>query len=246
VYEPQGQKVTATVDTPSWYAWLETATTFTFAGEAGTFTAHKAPAGNRRGGWYWRAYRRQHGQLFRCYLGVSTNLTLSCLDEVASRLAARAEDPSTRKAAPEQRQHTRTTISSKTPTPALILNTKFALPRLPVQHVSRPHLLALLEQGAQRPLTLVSAPAGSGKTTLLAEWAATTTLRVVRLSLEAADNDPARFLSYLLATLARLDERLSSATPAHSLVRERSRASTDHPPQRSRAPAPAGRGGDPG
>jgi LuxR family maltose regulon positive regulatory protein len=63
-------------------------------------------------------------------------------------------------------------------------------------------------------LTLVSAPAGSGKTTLLAEWAATTTLPVVCLSLETADNDPARFLSYLLAMLARLDERLGTAIQA--------------------------------
>jgi len=49
------------------------------------------------------------------------------------------------------------------------LNTKFALPRPSAQHVSRPSLLALVEQGVQRLLTLVSAPAGFGKTTLLAE-----------------------------------------------------------------------------
>ncbi len=54
-------------------------------------------------------------------------------------------------------------------TPILILNTKFALPRPSAQHVSRPSLLALVEQGVQRLLTLVSAPAGFGKTTLLAE-----------------------------------------------------------------------------
>ncbi len=79
LYEQQGQKVVVLVDTPSWYAWLETATTFTFTGEEGTFTAHKARAGNRRGGWYWRAYRRKRGRLSRCYLGVSTNLTLAKL-----------------------------------------------------------------------------------------------------------------------------------------------------------------------
>ncbi len=36
LYEQQGQKVVVLVDTPSWYAWLETATTFTFTGEEGT------------------------------------------------------------------------------------------------------------------------------------------------------------------------------------------------------------------
>src|SRR5260370_30703353 len=90
VYEQDGQRVTATVDSPSWYAWLETATTFTFAREEGTFTAHKARAGNQRGSWYWRAYRRQHCWLSRCYLGISANFTLPCLWEPARRLAARS------------------------------------------------------------------------------------------------------------------------------------------------------------
>ena len=206
--------MTATVGMPSWYAWLETATTFRFTCEEGTFTAHKVRAGNRRGGWYWRAYRRQHGRLSRCYLGVSTNLTLPCLHEAARRLAARSEGTSTRKDVPEQEPEAQNMTSSDVFTPILILNTKFALPRLPVQHIARPHLLAFLEQGVQRPLTLVSAPAGSGKTTLLAEWATTTTLPVVYLSLETADNDPARFLSYLLAQLSRLDERMSTTVQA--------------------------------
>ncbi len=217
-YEHQQQHMTATVGTPSWYAWLETATTFRFECSEGTFTAHKVRAGNRRGGWYWRACRRQHGRLSRCYLGVSANLTLPCLHETAGRLAALSEATSTRKNVSEQKQEqeleSQTMTSSAVLPPILILNTKFALPCLPVQHVSRPHLLAFVEQGVQRPLTLISAPAGSGKTTLLAEWAATTTLPVVCLSLETADNDPARFLSYLLATLARLDKRLGTAIQA--------------------------------
>ena len=33
VYEQQGQHMVVLVDTPSWYAWLETATTFTFTCE---------------------------------------------------------------------------------------------------------------------------------------------------------------------------------------------------------------------
>jgi LuxR family maltose regulon positive regulatory protein len=214
VYEQQGQIVTATIGTLSWYAWLETATTFAFEGSEGTFTAHKVRAGNRRGGWYWRAYRRHKGRLFNCYLGVSANLTLPCLCEAARRLATRSEDTGTRKEAEDAEDGSQTPASSDLLTPTLILNTKFALPRLPVQHVSRPHLLTLLEQGAQRPLTLVSAPAGSGKTTLLAEWAATTTVPVAWLSCESADNDPARFISYLLATLSRLDERMGTAPQA--------------------------------
>jgi LuxR family transcriptional regulator, maltose regulon positive regulatory protein len=50
--EHDGQTTAVAVGTSAWYAWLETATTFTFASEGGQFTAHKARAGNRRGGWY--------------------------------------------------------------------------------------------------------------------------------------------------------------------------------------------------
>lgn len=206
--------MTVTVGTPSWYAWLETATTFRFECEVGMFTAHKERAGNQRGDWYWRAYRRKLGQLYRCYLGVSANLTLLCLYEAARRLTARSEDASTRNEVSRQEQEPQAQMVTPSAAfmPIPILNTKCAPPRLPVQHVSRPHLLTFLEQSVQRPLTLVSAPAGSGKTTLLAEWATSTAFPVSWLSCEEADNDPARFLSYLLAQLSRLDERVGTTT----------------------------------
>jgi len=41
------------VDSSDWYAWLQTASTFTFRGEEGLFTARKERAGNRRGSTYW-------------------------------------------------------------------------------------------------------------------------------------------------------------------------------------------------
>ncbi len=201
--------MTVAVGTPSWYAWLETATAFRFECIEGTFTAHKERAGNGRGEWYWRAYRRKQGRLSRCYLGVSANLTLSCLREAARRLAA--EDISIRDDVSRQKRgrEAQALASSAAFVPIQILHTKCAPPQLPVHHISRPHLLTLLQQGVQRPVTLVSAPAGSGKTTLLAEWTAMTPLPVAWLSCESADNDPARFLSYLLALLSRLDERLT-------------------------------------
>jgi ATP/maltotriose-dependent transcriptional regulator MalT len=59
--------------------------------------------------------------------------------------------------------------------------------------VSRPRLLDLLESGAGRRLTLVSAPAGFGKTTLLAEWASTAGRPVAWLTLDEEDGDPAIF-----------------------------------------------------
>ena len=211
VYEQQGQSVVVLLDTPAWYAWLETATTFTFTGEEGIFTAHKAGAGNRRGGWYWRAYRRKRGRLSRCYLGVSTKVTLAKLREAACRLATDAESTGSRTAGEDAPPVSHVPMSLPGLTSTVILQTTITPPRLPVPHVARPHLLALLEQGLQGPLILVSAPAGSGKTTLLAEWAAMTTRPVAWLSCEDGENDPARFLSALIAALARLDERLGTA-----------------------------------
>jgi LuxR family maltose regulon positive regulatory protein len=45
-----------------------------------------------------------------------------------------------------------------------------AIPALPPHHIERPPLFDLLDLGAERPLTLLSAPAGGGKTTLIASW----------------------------------------------------------------------------
>ncbi len=86
-YQQDGQSAQVTVDTAGWYSWLETATTFTFRSEHGTFTAHKERAGNKRGGKYWRAYRKRHGKLHRAYLGKSEELTLERLKKVAAVLA---------------------------------------------------------------------------------------------------------------------------------------------------------------
>jgi LuxR family maltose regulon positive regulatory protein len=57
------------------------------------------------------------------------------------------------------------------------------------------------------PLTLISAPAGFGKTTLLSEWRASEDgcdFPLACLSLEKDDNDPTRFLTYLVAALGTL------------------------------------------
>src|SRR5215467_410422 len=51
-----------------------------------------------------------------------------------------------------------------------LLITKFFVPAAPPTLISRPRLTALLDEGLQRKLTLLSAPAGSGKTTLLSTW----------------------------------------------------------------------------
>src|SRR5947209_16663770 len=82
-----------------------------------------------------------------------------------------------------------------------ILATKLYLPRLRPNVVSRPRLLERLNEGLHRKLTLISAPAGFGKTTLISEWVAFIERPTAWLSLDEGDNDPARFLAYLVAAL---------------------------------------------
>jgi predicted ATPase/DNA-binding CsgD family transcriptional regulator len=74
------------LDSPEWFAWLQTASTLTFQSEQGSFTARKERAGNRRGSPYWRAYHTRQGRLRRIYLGRSEELTFQRLSTVAERL----------------------------------------------------------------------------------------------------------------------------------------------------------------
>src|SRR4029450_10882923 len=67
--------------------------------------------------------------------------------------------------------------------------------------LARPRLLERLTQGTALKLTLVCAPAGFGKTSLLGEWARRSARPVAWLSLDAGDNDPARFWRYVAAAL---------------------------------------------
>ena len=83
----------------------------------------------------------------------------------------------------------------------LILSTKLYVPRPQSKVVFRPRLIERLNEGLQRRLTLISAPAGFGKTTLLGEWVAGCERPAAWLSLDEGDNDPTRFLSYLVAAL---------------------------------------------
>ncbi|TLN18828.1 hypothetical protein FDZ74_06600, partial [bacterium] len=82
-----------------------------------------------------------------------------------------------------------------------LIKTKLLIPPLRVERIPRSRLLHLVDAGCQRSLTLISAPAGFGKTTLLAHWTTNTQLPVAWYSLDESDNDPIRFLSYLIAAI---------------------------------------------
>jgi LuxR family transcriptional regulator, maltose regulon positive regulatory protein len=82
-----------------------------------------------------------------------------------------------------------------------ILATKLYLPRLRPNVVSRPRLLERLNAGPHRKLTLIAAPAGFGKTTLVSEWITFIERPTAWLSLDEGENDPTRFLAYLVTAL---------------------------------------------
>jgi len=94
-----------------------------------------------------------------------------------------------------------------------IISTKLHIPPPPQALVSRPRLTARLEAGPQGRFILVSAPAGFGKTALLAEWAhgCSEACRVCWVHLDESDNEPVRFVSYLIAALQTHQQDLGEA-----------------------------------
>ena len=83
----------------------------------------------------------------------------------------------------------------------VLLATKLHMPASRPGLVPRPRLTARLDEGLARGLVLVCAPAGYGKTVLLTDWARRGEVPAGWLSLDAADNDPARFWRHLVAAL---------------------------------------------
>ena len=94
-----------------------------------------------------------------------------------------------------------------------LLQIKLTVPRPSQRLISRPRLIALLDGTLGARLLLLSAPPGFGKTTALVDWLAASGTRCAWLSLDAADNDPVRFLRYLWAAVANV-----AADGASSLV----------------------------
>jgi LuxR family maltose regulon positive regulatory protein len=94
----------------------------------------------------------------------------------------------------------------------VVLHTKLFSPPPRRDLVPRPRLVQSLNEGlyTKRKLTLVSAPAGFGKTTLVLAWIKENDHPAAWLSLDEADNDLVRFLTYLVAALQQVDERIGA------------------------------------
>src|SRR6266568_1135877 len=239
LYETRNRGVLRIVpDSPEWFTWLGQVSSFAFSGKSGHYTARKEP--KQRGDRYWSAYLATGTQLTKKYLGKTPDVTLARLEHMAVLLsAAQAARVQPRQETPllpaESEAQTPFPVSlaagmdgevetapppllAQQPTPLHpFLLTKLHVPRPRTHLVPRSHLVGRLQQGAERALTLVSAPAGFGKTTLLAQWLAESGTPVAWLSVEAEDNDPTRFLSYLIAALQTLDAQIG--TMALALLR---------------------------
>lgn len=117
-----------------------------------------------------------------------------------------------------------------------LLQTKLLPPRLNRLLVERAALLARLDAGLERKLTLLSAPAGFGKTTLVSQWvkqkdeggrmkdeaeeAPLHPAKVAWLALDAGDNDPVRFWRYCLTACRRFGADLGAAALAQLHTRQ--------------------------
>ncbi|WP_246046447.1 hypothetical protein [Thermosporothrix hazakensis] len=166
-----------------WRAWLDACSSFAFEGRNGHLTLRKEP--RKRGESYWYAYCTRNRRTRKRYAGRSTDLTIAKLEEIARLLTATEPAPRT------------------APTLTL-LETKLSLPRLQTSLLSRSRLLDRFNLGLERKLTLISAPAGFGKTTIVRQWLNSRTEPVAWLSLDAGDNDPARFWRYVVAACRAL------------------------------------------
>ena len=71
-------------DSPAWFEWLATLSSFRFVGQFGRFTAYRES--DRKGPTRsWTAHRSIHQQRYKYHIGVTDRLTITWLEEVAAK-----------------------------------------------------------------------------------------------------------------------------------------------------------------
>jgi LuxR family maltose regulon positive regulatory protein len=100
-----------------------------------------------------------------------------------------------------------------------LITSKLSAPQVRAGLVPRPQLLRQVQEATLNPFTLVCAPAGYGKTALLTNWMAGLKQGpglehpvIGWLSLDSGDNEPIRFLSYLVAAIEAAGAGISTDT----------------------------------
>jgi len=79
---PEEGELHITPDSPEWFAWLASLTSFRFVGQSGRFSARRGY--NRRPNRGWYAQRGIHQKNYSKYIGVSENITTERLEHIAA------------------------------------------------------------------------------------------------------------------------------------------------------------------
>ena len=107
------------------------------------------------------------------------------------------------------RRHARPHTASGRSTGDLALaEAKLAVPRVPAGMVSRPRVMQALDADPGTSLTLVAAPAGYGKTLAVRQWCAGRNGALAWVTVDALDEDPLRFSTYVATAVDRVREGL--------------------------------------
>lgn len=93
-----------------------------------------------------------------------------------------------------------------------MLLTKLHIPHIGNNIIHRPELSEKLNQGLNRKLILVSAPAGFGKTTVVSDWISQNKIPTAWFSIDKADNDPVDFVNYIIAGIQSIHSEFGQST----------------------------------
>ena len=77
-------------DSPEWFDWLASLSSFRFVGQQGRFTAYR-DSKHGRPTRSWRAYRCIHQQNYKHSVGVTDQLTITRLEQVAAIFQAHVD-----------------------------------------------------------------------------------------------------------------------------------------------------------
>ena len=83
---PKGGLLSLQPDTPEWFTWLATLSSFRFVGNQGRLTAHREVERLPRAA--WRAHRQIRNHTYNLRLGATEGLTIAALEQAAAVLQA--------------------------------------------------------------------------------------------------------------------------------------------------------------
>ena len=92
-----------------------------------------------------------------------------------------------------------------------MLLTKLHAPSAGSDTIHRSGLFERLNQGLNRKLILISAPAGFGKTTIVSDWINHHEIPTAWFSLDKGDNDPAVFLNYMISGIQNINREFGKS-----------------------------------